>query len=273
VKTRSIYISVLTSIFIAGCAANESAAPTAAEFVTAELPTLAPQPTSAPEMPSPVPTSQPTQVTLTEAITTTQVNVRAQPSKESPALGMLSIFAQVQITGKDSSGEWYQIIHADSFGWVSAQYVQVDPGIEIPLIAAAEPTSAPVSILPTASFPIAMQDGDSMQSPLAAVTFSRTGARVLQLNGDISAPDGDTEDWLQFTAQHEIIAIKVLCQGSGVNVELWNNVARVDVFPLACGSAKTFNIVTGQIYLARFSAINQTELQHTPYIVYIENVQ
>jgi uncharacterized protein YraI len=74
--------------------------------------------------------------------------VRAEPNTVSAALGMAAPFAKVQITGKDPSGSWYQILFAGApqgKGWIAAQYVQVQAEAQIPVIGAAAGSGSAVS--------------------------------------------------------------------------------------------------------------------------------
>ena len=99
----------------------------------------------------------------------------------------------------------------------------------------------------------AMQDGDSMQAPLAVAVFSPTGSRALQVNGDVSAPDGDAEDWIQFTTAGEVVAIQVTCSGNTLRVELWNNEKPVDGFLLSCGDKSFVTVASNSNYFLRLS--------------------
>ena len=259
---------------ITGCISNQNSQPKISNFETAVLSTpipSQPMPTIGLSAPA-ISATASTPLSDVEGITTTQINVRTQPSTASTALGMLNIFTKVRIISKDASSSWYQIEYADSFGWVSAEYVQVNASAEIPFSVTAEPTAAQVNIQPTESFPSAMLDGDSMQAPLASVFFSPTTARSLQVNNAVSAPTGDTEDWLQFAAYDRYIKIRILCTNSGLRVELWDNAARVDDFSLACGSERFISIISENNYFFRLSEQNAEETRYTSYIAIIENV-
>jgi uncharacterized protein YraI len=102
-------------------------------FITATLAlTSTPRPTATTLPPTPVPTTPPV-----EGTTTTQVNVRELPSTSSTVLGIIPVSVRVEVTGKDASGTWYQVISADSpkgKGWILATYVQVGTGTEIPVL-------------------------------------------------------------------------------------------------------------------------------------------
>jgi uncharacterized protein YraI len=69
--------------------------------------------------------------------TSTQVNVRAQPSSSSPTLAVLAPATTVQITGKDAGGNWYRILYPqakDGLAWVTAQYIEVQNRDGIPVV-------------------------------------------------------------------------------------------------------------------------------------------
>jgi uncharacterized protein YraI len=112
--------------------ANESATPTAAVITSTLPPTVTPRPSGTPLPPPPSPTVAPV-----EGITSTQVNVRAEPSTASEVLGILAANTKVEIIGKDAGGNWWQIIHpagVDEKGWVAAQFITTATQPEVPLV-------------------------------------------------------------------------------------------------------------------------------------------
>jgi uncharacterized protein YraI len=135
-KMRVIFITTAFMLMLTACGLDvSSSAPTtpAPVIITSTLPpTLTPGATDTPA---------PLNVTVTpmpvEGTTTTQLNVRAEPSTGSAALGMIAPFVKVQIFGKDPSGNWLQVAYAqgtDGRGWITAAYVQVKAAAEIPVI-------------------------------------------------------------------------------------------------------------------------------------------
>ena len=87
------------------------------------------------ETPLPPP-AQPTPAPV-EGMTSTQVNVRAEPSTAGIVLGVIPANTLVQVTGKDPAGNWWQILYpqgADGKGWVAAQYVTTANGTAVPVI-------------------------------------------------------------------------------------------------------------------------------------------
>ena len=121
---------------IAGCRFNianaDSSTPTL-YLVTSTLPsTLTPPPSS-----TPAPATVTSTVPPLEGRTTTQVNVRSDPSTASVSLGIIEPYVKIQVIGKDPSGNWYQIIYPQSNagrGWVTAQYVELAGKPEVPMI-------------------------------------------------------------------------------------------------------------------------------------------
>ncbi|MGE5465147.1 MAG: SH3 domain-containing protein [Syntrophothermus sp.] len=84
-------------------------------------------------LPSP---AQPTLAPV-EGTTSTQVNVRAEPSTTGGILGIIPANTRVQITGKDPAGNWWQILYPqgqEGKGWVTSQYVSAANGTVVPVI-------------------------------------------------------------------------------------------------------------------------------------------
>jgi uncharacterized protein YraI len=204
---------------------------------------------------------------------TQRVNVRSGPGLESELLGVLNSNDLVFITGRESSGKWIQIEFADApdgKGWVTAEFLQADNLDNVPLVGGiVEETPAPTIETPAMDSTVktAFQDGDSMQSPLTQASLSPMTSRALQVNGDVSAPDGDAEDWIQFTSQSSAVSIQVTCPNNALNVELWNNGKPVGGFP--CGEASVINVQPGDDYFLR---LLQNGAGYTMYVLRLEIV-
>jgi uncharacterized protein YraI len=198
---------------------------------------------------------------------TQKVNVRSEPGMESELLGVLNSNDLVSITGRNVDGKWIQIEFAGApnrLGWVSAELVQV-PDIEsLPQIGAT-PEATPIPTVEASSPTIPANDGDSMQSPLTSVVFSVTGSRALQVKGNVSTINGDTEDWVQFTARGNSISIDLICPPNALRAELWNNGKAVGDFP--CGWTSTANITPDNDYFLR---LIQNETGYTEYVLNLE---
>jgi uncharacterized protein YraI len=208
-----------------------------------------------------------------------KINVRNGPGTEHDLLGVLNSNDIVFITGKDPGGAWIQIEFAgapdpDGKGWVAAEFLQVGNIEAVPIIGAAvEETAMPTGVTSTPNVDVmsAMQDGDSMQTPLAVAVFSATDSSALQVSGDVSAPDGDTEDWIRFTTTGEVVAIEVTCPGNTLRVELWQDEKPVDGFSLSCGDKSFVAIAPNNRYFLRLSNVNESE--YANYILSVEGIR
>jgi hypothetical protein len=194
-------------------------------------------------------------------------------------LGVLNSNDVVFITGKDPGGAWIQIEFAsapDGKGWVTAEFLQVKNIENVPLIGAAtDETATPTDAIstPNAIVASAMQDGDSMQVPLAATFFSAAGSRALQVNGDVSAPDGDAEDWIQFTTAGEVVAIQATCSSNNLRVELWNSGKPVNGLSLSCGDKSFITVTSNSSYFLRLSESSANEPGYTSYVLNVEGIR
>lgn len=340
-------------LFCAGCGGNiaDTATP---DFFTATLPpTLALPAEQTATLPAPTPSavekSNPTPAV--EGTTTTQVNVRAEPSTASASLGMVGPFVKVQISGRDASGSWYQIIYSESESgkaWVRAEYVQVNAPVEIGLVETTSSSGSGVSGLviqkinvrkgpgteyeslgvlnsndvvfitgkdlsgswvqiefvgapdgrgwvtekflqvenieavplvgaaaetatPNAMMTSAMQDDDSMQVPLAVAVFSPTGSRALQVSGDVSAVNGDMEDWVKFTPNSETVAIKVTCASDTLRVTLWRDGKPLEDILPACGNKIYLTVSPNSGYFLRLAQMDN-QPGYTNYVLSLESV-
>jgi len=88
---------------------------------------------------SKVPLLTPAQPTITpiEGVTSTQLNVRSEPSTASEVLGIIAASSKVQIIGKDVGENWWQIVYEtgdEGKGWVTAQYIETAGKPEVPVI-------------------------------------------------------------------------------------------------------------------------------------------
>jgi len=131
------YISILwLAIFCAGCSFSvdviEAETPTAL-IITSTLP---PSPTLEPsETPLPPP---PTGTVLPAVGTTsTQVNVRVEPSTVGAVIGVIPANTNVEIIGKDPGGNWWLINYpqaAEGKGWVAAEFITTAEEPNVPVI-------------------------------------------------------------------------------------------------------------------------------------------
>lgn len=351
---KFLIISALTLLAGTGCVdvATENAPPDLPEFITATLPpTSIPQATHTPHPPTSIPTTPPVAGT-----TNTQINVRAETNTASESYGVIPAFTQVQITGKDTTGTWVQILYPESMtgsGWVRAEYVQTEsmeeiqvrdvatvagtsglvvsginvrsgPGTNfdslgvlvpkdvvwvtgrdegsawvqflfspasdgigwaaveflqiedvesLPVIAqtaaATEETPSVETEAPTVA-QIAQPDGDSAESPLTQVDLASSGSRAFQVQGDVSTPAGDLDDWVAFSSASARIAIDVSCASEGLLVELWQAGSVVESSVVACGGGSQLTVTPNVLYVLRLSIPSTNAAAFTEYVLKVE---
>jgi uncharacterized protein YraI len=213
-----------------------------------------------------------------------QVNVRSGPGTDFNSLGVLNPKDVVVLTGKDSSGIWLQVQFAgapDGKGWVTAAYVQASGAESLAIVGqtgVVVGTGTPTSIQPTITPTIiaALQDNDSAQSPAVVTAFAPSGLRSLIYSSSVSTPNGDLEDWIQFTPYSPDVIASLTCYGNGgLNVELWRDGALLQNWGgLTCGGTKRLNLMTGRPYLMHLTAVpHGSELVSVQYAISIETAQ
>ena len=293
-STLAILVSLSTACS-AEVAAQDTPTPTALVVITATLPpTLTPRPSATPVPPTPTVSFAPV-----EGQTTSQLNVRSAPSADSGLLGSVQIFSKVQIVGKDPTGTWWMIVYPETptgTGWITAQYVQVTDTENVPVIngptqkannttatvtspeAEASPTvepgstsaPSPPSTLPTQSLATAFDDGDSNQSPAVSIALSKTSVRSFNYNSDLSSPQGDSQDWVQFRlegqAEQQInVSVVLNCSGSGaLRVELIQNNSVLQSWQdITCNhpSQLLLNLFVGAPYYLHLSPVQVNNVQ------------
>jgi len=219
------------------------------------------------------------------------LNVRSGPGMSFDSLGMLQPDTKVALTGKDATAAWFQISYPSAPGrhaWVTAQYIQTDASGQLPVLdaygtpAPANGTAGPVTsqFTPTATVGPAFEDGDSAAAPAVRVTFSATGTRQFTYSGQVSAPQGDPQDWVEFTpfavnASDAMLVFSLSCTGNGsLTITMEQAGAPLTGWGrLACGDQnKLIEVPTGQpIELALVPAAGEG-LQLVNYILTVQNM-
>lgn len=214
------------------------------------------------------------------AIVQQQLNVRSGPGTDFNSLGTLNPQDVVSLTGKDQNGAWLQIdfaVGSEGKGWVNAAFVQAQGVESLPIVTEAgvvlgtgTPTGIPPTFTPTVV--PAWEDQDSPSNPVVSVTFEQTGTQTLIYNGDVSAPTGDSQDWIAFTPEDNIIFAGLACTGSA---SLQMQLIEKDMpasLDIACGQAlKAIPVKAGSQYLVHLQAIPSTgELQYINYVLTVK---
>ena len=164
---------------------------------------------------------------------TQQMNVRSGPGTDYDPLGMLGPGDGIVLTGKNLDATWLQIEYAsgpNARGWLFAAYVETDLLGELPVVdeSGSEitgPTQTSVAATAAPVYTPAPKDGDTMEDPAILVTFSTSDSRAFSYSSDVSAPEGDFEDWISFHPDSDELRVKLLidltCSGNGtIYVEL-----------------------------------------------------
>lgn len=184
-----------------------------------------------------------------------RLNVRSGPGTSFESLGMLEADTLVALTGKNTTASWLRIDYPGGpggYGWVTAQYIQTDSAASLPMlddygnvVTPGAPSEDPeTAYTPTATVGPAYADNDSPSAPGVRVTFSAAGTRQITYTSQVSAPEGDPEDWLEVTpyavnAGQARLSLALSCTGNaGLTVELWQNNAPLEGWgTLECNAA------------------------------------
>jgi len=211
------------------------------------------------------------------ALVVQKINVRSGPATSFAALAELNPKDVVLITGKDSSGAWMQIEFSsspDGFGWVALKYLQVDSVDSVPIVEAAPQPAATAQSGEVAVSPVEMataaDDGDSLQVPLATALFSPSGIRALQVHGDVSYPQGDAEDWIQFTSVSKTVMVQLTCSAGTLKVDLWQAGSLENESVVECNQEQLLIVQVNQSYSLHLSETSVNELQFTQYTLGLE---
>jgi len=221
---------------------------------------------------------------------TQRLNVRSGPGTVFDALGLLEAGVSVSLTGKNATASWFQIVYPagpSGHGWVTAQYVQTDDAADLPVLddygntvtpASAGTPSGPV-LTSTPTVGPAYADGDSSASPAIRVTFSADGTHQFVFSGQVSAPEGDPEDWVEFTpyslsGTNAQLTFSLACTGNAaLTVELLQGGTLLSGWgSLACGETGVYVLLpAGQVYQMRLTPAAGAGLRLVAYTLTVQN--
>ena len=217
----------------------------------------------------------------TVAIIQQKINIRSGPGTGFNSVGTLNPQEAVNLTGKDANGTWLQIEFEsgpDGKGWISAAFVQANGVEDLPIVTDAgvivgtgTPTNIPLT--PTPTIVPAWEDNDSPTNPIMNVTFEPTGTHISIYNGDVSAPEGDEEDWVQFTSYSQTVLVEVSCKGSELDIEiLKNGLAIQQMEAIHCGSKLVVHAEPNLPVQIRFSARSDGSLNYISYTLQLKTI-
>lgn len=216
------------------------------------------------------------------AIIQQQINVRSGPGTDFNSIGTLNPQDVVGLIGKDANGVWLQINFPagngpEGKGWVNAAFVRAQGVENLPIITetglivgTGTPTGIPFT--PTPTIIPAWEDHDSSGNPVVSVVFEATGTQTLIYNGELSSPQGDSEDWIAFEPYSSPVFASLVCAGNnslGVEMTEDNLPMSLDI---ACGDQmKQILVKAGSAYLIHLEALPSAgNLQYTNYILTIK---
>jgi len=210
------------------------------------------------------------------AVIQQQLNIRSGPGTAFNSIGTLNPQDVINLTGKDAHGAWLQIEFSDGpagKGWINAAFVQARDVDKLPIVTDAgqivgtgTPANTPLPATP-AVVPAPI-DNDSAQAPAVDITFSATGTRSIQYTSDVSAPTGDTDDWIQFTPFTQSVHIDLTCIGNGIlSAEILQD--NQPTQNLSCGANQMITTSSGLAYLLHIRVMPGDVLQYIQYTLNI----
>jgi uncharacterized protein YraI len=213
------------------------------------------------------------------AVVQQQINVRSGPGTGFNSLGTLNARDVVRLTGKDANSTWLQIEFSagpEGKGWINAAFVQAKGVENLPIVTEAGEaigTGTPTGIPPTPTVVPAWADNDSQNNPIASVVFDPLGTNTLIYSGDVSSPEGDSQDWIQFTPYQDTIFASLECKGENrLQVSILEN-GQPTSLELSCNEhRKPLSVKADSIYVIYAHAPQSLGgLQYTPYTVTIQS--
>lgn len=219
-----------------------------------------------------------------------RLNIRNGPGMTFETLGMLEPGVTVSLTGKNTTASWFQIDYPagpDGHGWVTSQYIQTDASSDLPVLdeygilvtpGTSGTPSGPV-MFSTPTVGPAYADNDLSTNPAIRVTFSATGTHRFVFSSQVSIPEGDAEDWVEFTPYTSggtvaRLVFSLACTGNGtLTVELWQGGTLLSGWgTLACGdTGKSIQLPAGRVYLIHLVAATGNGQRLVAYTLTVEN--
>ncbi|HET9588286.1 MAG TPA: SH3 domain-containing protein [Anaerolineales bacterium] len=214
------------------------------------------------------------------AIIQQKLNIRSGPGTGFDSIGTLNAQDAVNLTGKDPNGTWLQIEFGsgpEGKGWINAAFAQANGVENLPIVTEAgvivgtgTPTNPPPA--PTPTVIPAWMDNDSPDNPIAQVIFDISGTDSLIFTGDVSAPEGDTDDWIAFTASGTLALITLECtQDDSLQIDILEDNLPMNLSLVCDQQLEDIPVKPGAAYLIHLRAIPSSE--DLVYINYLIKIQ
>ncbi len=260
------------------------------EADVARLPVVMPSSNQSAQSPAASALETPT-IAARTATVKAQIFVRAGPAQAFDSLGTVNAGTIVTPIGRNETNVWVQIQFeggVDGKGWVAAAYLENADLQGLPyfdnqgkLVYAATPAANPGQPTLTATaFSAAIADGDSEKAPAVRLKFAPDAAREFTFSSELSAPSGDSTDWVAFTPyeptnQSTFVFFKLECSGNGgITATLEKDGLPVpDLKPMVCGNYDLgMKVLGGQEYILVLNADGSGgPLRYVRYNLYIKS--
>ena len=205
------------------------------------------------------------------ALVVQQINIRSGPGISFDSIGILNANDVVTLTGKNNTGTWLQIdlaVGPEGRGWVNSGFVKADDVTSLPIVSEGGNvvgTGTPIDtpLPPTPTLVPAAMDFDSADAPIKTINLGQDVSTILY-SGDVSSPDGDTEDWISIIAEQDVIFARIECLGSDqIGVEIVGK--GID---LVCDQTLlAIPVITNTPFLIHIEAVSTSQLQYTKYLL------
>ncbi|MFN3491947.1 MAG: SH3 domain-containing protein, partial [Anaerolineales bacterium] len=207
------------------------------------------------------------------AVVKSGINVRSGAGTQFESIGILTQNDVVPIIGKSENASWIQIEFIGKTGWAASEFLQIENIEEIPVVGVVEntPASPTINAAPLVLNTIALQDNDSIQSPLVKINLEEN--KILQITGDISSPQGDIEDWVEFSAAASKVLIETDCAGTNLQIEIWQAGNAIESFSSPCNNKTFLNLLPNESYTVRIFQTAVNESAYTSYTLKMKVVR
>ena len=202
-----------------------------------------------------------------------QIFVRSGPGQTFSTIGTVNPGTTVILLGRNQNNVWIQIQFdggVSGKGWIASAYLVGANTSGLPfydnngnLVADGMVNINPSQVTATATaYSPAITDGDSREKPGVTLIFSPEGARDYSYTSELSAPYGDSEDWVAIrpyepTNQSTYLYFELDCVGNGgITAVLETQGAPVpEIKPILCGNyGVAIKVLGGSDYLLDLKA-------------------
>ena len=216
------------------------------------------------------------------AVVIQQLNIRSGPGTSFNSLGILNVNDVVLLTGKNENGTWLQIDlppGPNGKGWINSEFVKANDVDSLPVISDSGEvigtgTPADTPLPPTPTLVPAPMDFDSPDNPIKTVLLGGVGTHTALYNGDVSAPAGDKEDWVQITPFTTHILLEITCRGNEPYINLTQNGQIIGSSgSLHCNTQEIINVTPDTPMTIHVQASAENTQSYSSYIIKVTTIQ